>query len=353
MKQCIMAAMDKSIKTYSLPELASVMKELGQPAFRAQQLQEWLYQRHASSYDEMTNLPGSLRATLAERFPLTMPTVVDRQISKDGTRKYLVEFDDGIRVETVGIPSRNGDRLTVCFSTQAGCPIACAFCATGQEGFARNLTPGEIVDQVLIVQEDMGKRVTNAVGMGQGEPFLNYDNTMAALHILNHKKGLEIGARHISVSTCGVLPGLERFSEEPEQFTLAVSLHAARQPIRDLIMPNVARYKLPSLKEALQNYVAKTNRRVTLEYIMIEGVNDAPADLKALQKFCSNLLCHVNLIPITAIEGSEFQPSSPETINLWLSEISKKGTEATLRDSRGSDISGACGQLKNTFKPCN
>ena len=172
--------MDKSIKTYSLPELASVMKELGQPAFRAQQLQEWLYQRHASSYDEMTNLPGSLRATLAERFPLTMPTVVDRQISKDGTRKYLVEFDDGIRVETVGIPSRNGDRLTVCFSTQAGCPIACAFCATGQEGFARNLTPGEIVDQVLIVQEDMGKRVTNAVGMGQGEPFLNYDNTMAA-----------------------------------------------------------------------------------------------------------------------------------------------------------------------------
>ena len=323
MKQCIMATMDKSIKTYSLPELASVMKELGQPAFRAQQLQEWLYQRHASSYDEMTNLPGSLRATLAERFPLTMPTVVDRQISKDGTRKYLVEFDDGIRVETVGIPSRNGDRLTVCFSTQAGCPIACAFCATGQEGFARNLTPGEIVDQVLIVQEDMGKRVTNAVGMGQGEPFLNYDNTMAA------------------------------FSEEPEQFTLAVSLHAARQPIRDLIMPNVARYKLPSLKEALQNYVAKTNRRVTLEYIMIEGVNDAPADLKALQKFCSNLLCHVNLIPINAIEGSEFQPSSPETINLWLSEISKKGTEATLRDSRGSDISGACGQLKNTFKPCN
>ena len=242
MKQCIMAAMDKSIKTYSLPELASVMKELGQPAFRAQQLQEWLYQRHASSYDEMTNLPGSLRATLAERFPLTMPTVVDRQISKDGTRKYLVEFDDGIRVETVGIPSRNGDRLTVCFSTQAGCPIACAFCATGQEGFARNLTPGEIVDQVLIVQEDMGKRVTNAVGMGQGEPFLNYDNTMAALRILNHKKGLEIGARHISVSTCGSLPVLERFSEEPEQFTLAVSLHAARQPIRDLIMPNVARY---------------------------------------------------------------------------------------------------------------
>lgn len=326
------------------------MKELAQPSFRAQQLTEWLYQRHASSYDEMTNLPAALRAALSERFPLTMPEIVNRQVSRDGTRKYLIEFDDGIRVETVAIPSRGGDRLTVCFSTQAGCAIGCAFCATGREGFARNLTPGEIVDQVLIAQDDMGKRVTNVVGMGQGEPFLNYDNTMAALRILNNKKGLEIGARHISVSTCGILPGIERFSEEPEQFTLAVSLHAARQGVRDLLMPNVARFKLGNLKSALQEYIAKTNRRVTLEYIMIDGVNDADEDLKALQKFCANLLCHVNLIPINAIEGSVFQPSEPETINRWLNAIQKKGTEATLRDSRGSDIDGACGQLKNTFK---
>lgn len=342
--------MDKPIKTYALSELPSLMKELGQPSFRAQQLTEWLYQRHASSYDEMTNLPAALRAALSERFPLTMPEIVNRQVSRDGTRKYLIEFDDGIRVETVAIPSRGGDRLTVCFSTQAGCAIGCAFCATGREGFARNLTPGEIVDQVLIAQDDMGKRVTNVVGMGQGEPFLNYDNTMAALRILNNKKGLEIGARHISVSTCGILPGIERFSEEPEQFTLAVSLHAARQGVRDLLMPNVARFKLGNLKSALQEYIAKTNRRVTLEYIMIDGVNDADEDLKALQKFCANLLCHVNLIPINAIEGSVFQPSEPETINRWLNAIQKKGTEATLRDSRGSDIDGACGQLKNTFK---
>ena len=345
-----MTAMDKPIKTYALSELPSLMKELGQPSFRAQQLTEWLYQRHASSYDEMTNLPAALRAALSERFPLTMPEIVNRQVSRDGTRKYLIEFDDGIRVETVAIPSRGGDRLTVCFSTQAGCAIGCAFCATGREGFARNLTPGEIVDQVLIAQDDMGKRVTNVVGMGQGEPFLNYDNTMEALRILNNKKGLEIGARHISVSTCGILPGIERFSEEPEQFTLAVSLHAARQGVRDLLMPNVARFKLGNLKSALQEYIAKTNRRVTLEYIMIDGVNDADEDLKALQKFCANLLCHVNLIPINAIEGSVFQPSEPETINRWLNAIQKKGTEATLRDSRGSDIDGACGQLKNTFK---
>lgn len=345
-----MTAMDKPIKTYALSELPSLMKELGQPSFRAQQLTEWLYQRHASSYDEMTNLPAALRAALSERFPLTTPEIMNRQVSRDGTRKYLIEFDDGIRVETVAIPSRGGDRLTVCFSTQAGCAIGCAFCATGREGFARNLTPGEIVDQVLIAQDDMGKRVTNVVGMGQGEPFLNYDNTMAALRILNNKKGLEIGARHISVSTCGILPGIERFSEEPEQFTLAVSLHAARQGVRDLLMPNVARFKLGNLKSALQEYIAKTNRRVTLEYIMIDGVNDADEDLKALQKFCANLLCHVNLIPINAIEGSVFQPSEPETINRWLNAIQKKGTEATLRDSRGSDIDGACGQLKNTFK---
>ena len=342
--------MDKPIKMYALSELPSLMKELAQPSFRAQQLTEWLYQRHASSYDEMTNLPAALRAALSERFPLTMPEIVNRQVSRDGTRKYLIEFDDGIRVETVAIPSRGGDRLTVCFSTQAGCAIGCAFCATGREGFARNLTPGEIVDQVLIAQDDIGKRVTNIVGMGQGEPFLNYDNTMAALRILNNKKGLEIGARHISVSTCGILPGIERFSEEPEQFTLAVSLHAARQGVRDLLMPNVARFKLGNLKSALQEYIAKTNRRVTLEYIMIDGVNDADEDLKALQKFCANLLCHVNLIPINAIEGSVFQPSEPETINRWLNAIQKKGTEATLRDSRGSDIDGACGQLKNTFK---
>ena len=345
-----MTAMDKPIKTYSLPKLASLMKELGQPAFRAQQLTEWLYRRHATEYDEMTNLPGSLRSVLAQRFPLTVPKIVDRQVSHDDTRKYLLTFDDGTCVETVAIPSRTGDRLTVCFSTQAGCAIGCAFCATGREGFARNLTPGEIADQVIIAQEDMGKRVTNVVGMGQGEPFLNYDNTMAALRILNDKKGLEIGARHISVSTCGIVPGIQRFSEEHEQFTLAVSLHAARQGIRDLLMPNVARFKLGSLKEALQLYIARTNRRVTLEYIMIEGVNDTEEDLKALQKFCSHLLCHVNLIPINAVPGSEFQPSDPNTINHWLAAIQKKGIEATLRDSRGSDIDGACGQLKNTSK---
>ena len=256
--------MEKPIKSYGLDELPDIIESLGQPSFRAKQLAQWLYVHHADSYDQMTNLPTALRARLAECFPLHAPSLAERRTSRDGTRKYLVEYHDGTCVETVAIPSRSGDRLTVCFSTQAGCSMQCAFCATGQAGFERNLVPGEIADQVLLAQNDMGRRVTNIVGMGQGEPFLNYRNVLAALRILNDPQGLAIGARHISISTCGVIEGIERFSHEPEQFTLAVSLHAARQSTRDLLMPRVARYKLPDLKQALMRYVKKTNRRVTL-----------------------------------------------------------------------------------------
>lgn len=339
--------MNKPIKAYSLKELPDVVKALGQPAFRAKQLSQWLYVHHVSSYDEMTNLPAALREALAEHHPLHEATIVDKRVSTDGTRKYLIQFHDGVCVETVAIPSRSEERLTVCFSTQAGCSMKCAFCATGQAGFERNLLPGEIVDQVLLAQKDTERRVTNVVGMGQGEPFANYDNTLAALRILNDK-GIGIGARHISVSTCGIIPGIERFASEPEQFTLAVSLHAARQSVRDLIMPSVAKYKLRELKQALSAYTEQTNRRVTLEYIMIEGVNDTEADLSALNTFCTNLLCHVNLIPINTVPGSAFQPSSRETVNRWVDSIRAHGKEATVRDSRGSDIEGACGQLKNT-----
>lgn len=340
--------MDAPIKSFSLAALDELVRDVGQPSFRAKQIAQWLYVHRARSYDEMTNLPASLRAVLSERFPLYTPRVVERRISADGTRKYVIEYEDGVRAETVAIPSSAGDRLTVCFSTQAGCAMGCTFCATGKEGLSRSLLPGEIADQVLIAQEDMGRRVSNVVGMGQGEPFLNYDNTLAALHILNDKKGLAIGARHISVSTCGILSGINRLSNEPEQFTLAVSLHAARQSVRDGLMPKVSRYDLRALKAALQSYVAKTNRRVTLEYIMIQGVNDTQEDLEALCAFCSGLLCHVNLIPMNAINAMPFQPSRPATVSQWLSAIQSRGTEATLRDSRGSDIAGACGQLKNS-----
>lgn len=342
--------MNTPIKTYSYDQLISILKDMGQPAFRGKQLFEWLYQKGVCSYDEMTNIPASLRQDLALTHPLHVPNVLEEAISTDGTRKYLLELHDHVIVETVAIPSRDGSRLTVCFSTQAGCPMACSFCATGKEGFTRNLTPGEIIDQILTVQHRMGRRVTNVVGMGQGEPFLNYSNVLSALRIMNHEKGLGIGARHICISTCGIPSGIERFSNEPEQFTLAISLHAAQQQVRTSLMPKTASHPLTELREKLNAYIEKTNRRITFEYIMINGVNDTKADLNALLEYCEGMLCHINFIPINAIEGSPYQPSTSQTVELWLSKVNNAGIEATLRDSRGSDIDGACGQLKNSYR---
>ena len=219
----------------------------------------------------------------------------------------------------------------------------------GKEGLSRNLTPGEIVDQVLTVQRLMNRRVSNVVGMGQGEPFLNYENVLATLRIMNNSKGLGIGARHICVSTCGIIPGIKRFASEPEQFTLAVSLHAAKQQTRLELMPKTEKFPLSQLKQALLDYIEATNRRVTFEYIMIKDVNDTESDLQELLQFCKGLLCHINLIPINAVPDSPYKPSSQRTIQHWIDVAGHHGVETTLRDSRGSDIAGACGQLKNTF----
>lgn len=334
------------IKDYSLNQLSELLKEYGQPAFRAGQIAQWLYQTGVSSFDEMTNLPKKLRESLAAEHPLYQPSIIDKQISQDGTRKYLLSFHDGCLAETVGIPSHDG-RLTVCFSTQIGCAMGCVFCATGREGFTRNLSVGEIIDQVLIVQDDFGKRVTNLVGMGQGEPFLNYDAVVAALEILNSKKGLEIGARKITISTCGIIKGIERFSQVKEQYTLAISLHAARQSVCDLIMPHASSNPLPQLRKALDKYLGKTNRRVTLEYTLISGINDSEEDLAALLSFADGLLCHINLIQLNTVPGSPFQPSSTEITEHWKAAAEQRGFETTIRISKGSDIFGACGQLKN------
>lgn len=342
--------MNTPIETYSLTQLQELVARAGQPRFRTKQLVEWLYRHNVSSYDEMTNLPTSFRSFLAEEAPLAHSEIKDRRISSDGTRKYVFELYDGALVEAVGIPSHGSkERLTVCFSTQVGCAMACAFCATGTEGFTRNLGMGEILRQIIDVQEDMGCRVTNLVGMGQGEPFFNYDHVRDALQVANDPHGLEIGARRITVSTCGIIPGIQRFEQEPQQYTLAVSLHAARQTVRDMLMPKAARYSLLELKQALGSYTNKTNRRVTLEYLMIDGVNDSLKDRDALETFCSNLLCHINFLPMNAVSDSPFQPSPDRTVEAWLDHFNRNGIEATLRTSRGSDIEGACGQLKNAL----
>jgi 23S rRNA (adenine2503-C2)-methyltransferase len=341
----------RSIKSLNSAQLASVLADMGQPKFRTKQIVEWLYGKGAASFDEMSNLPATLRESLAGAFCIDVPRIHTRQISRDGTRKYLLELSDGCFVETVGIPSNDGTHLTVCFSTQVGCPMGCVFCATGTLGFTRNLAIGEIYDQVRIVGDDFDMRVSNVVGMGQGEPFANYDNVLDALRLMNSSSGLEIGARHITVSTCGVFQGIERFMGEPEQFTLAISLHAAIQKTRDLIMPGVATQQLGELRELVERYTDKTGRRVTFEYALIKGVNDDEKHLDALIHYCSGLLCHVNLIPLNRIDAAAavnreiFEPS--DNMDRFVSRLEDARIQATVRNSRGSDIDGACGQLAN------
>lgn len=337
------------IKALSREDIATVVtEELGQPAFRAKQLIQWLYGKNVASYDAMTNLPAALRAALAEKYPLHFPEIARKQVSTDGTRKYLLRLCDGSSVETVGIPSKN--RLTVCISTQVGCPLRCDFCATGKSGYVRNLGIGEIVDQVAVVAQDFGQRVSSVVMMGQGEPFLNYDAVIEAARILNSKEGFEIGARHITISTAGILPQFRRLAAEPEQFTLAVSLHSAIQDTRDEIMPGVRKYPLDRLRDSLISYTEATGRRPTYEYALIEGVNDSDEQLKALVAFCRRTLCHVNLIALNKVPGSRYNPASAERMSLFEKRLTEAGIETSVRNSRGSDIDAACGQLKQRIQ---
>lgn len=340
--------MSVPVKEFSVDGLTDMMTQAGLSAFRARQILTWVYEKGARSYDEMTNVPKVIREQFELAFPLYVPEIALKQESVDGSRKYLLRFHDGVAVETVGLPSSDG-RLTVCCSSQAGCAMACEFCATGKGGFVRDLAPGELVDQVLAVQQDFDQRVTNVVVMGQGEPFLNYDATFAALRIMNDEKLLNIGARHITVSTCGLVDGIERFMKEPEQFTLAVSLHSARQDVRDRLMPRVQNQRLGALRQALDTYATATGRRFSLEYALMSGVNDAAEDLDALVDYCRRLLCHVNLIPLNEVEGSAFKPVPLPRMREWRDTLEANGIPASIRLSRGADISGACGQLANQF----
>ena len=334
----------RDIRLLDLEELQNLVKELGQPAFRAKQLNEWIHEKNVCSFDEMTNIPVAMREKLSERFSFNVPVELVKQVSKDGSRKYLLQFADGVSVETVGMPNRN--KLAVCISSQAGCAMGCAFCATGLAGLSRSLTAQEMVDQVLHVSRDFGERVTSVVFMGQGEPFANFDATIDALRALNDPDGLAIGARHLTVSTCGVIPGIRRFAELPEQFTLAISLHSAVQGTRNQLMPGVKKYTLPRLHEAIQLYVEKTGRRPTYEFAMIDGINDTNPEMQALIDFCAGTLCHVNLIQLNNIPDSPFRPSPIEKVETLQRRLTMHGVETTIRNSRGSDIDAACGQLK-------
>jgi 23S rRNA (adenine2503-C2)-methyltransferase len=324
--------------------LAAALAGLGQPAFRTTQVVRWLYGRDVHSFEEMTDLPAALRERLAAQFSIGIAEIVARQESSDGTRKYLVRFGDGTSVETVGLP--DGERLTVCFSTQAGCAMGCAFCATGRSGFVRDLTGGEMVRQLQLVATDFGRRVTNAVAMGQGEPFANYDATLAAMRFTNAPDGLGIGARHLTVSTCGLLPGIRRFATEPEQFTLAVSLHSAVQATRDRLMPGLSGIPLAALRQTVLDYAETSGRRPTLEYALAAGVNDTDAERTALVEFCREALVHVNLIPVNPVAGAGLDRSTSERARAFRDALKDSGTEASIRVERGADIDAACGQLR-------
>lgn len=337
------------IASFDIHALGGILADLGQPAFRRKQLVAWLYGRLAPSFEVMSDLPTSLRADLAQRYTLAHPEPVEVLHASDGTRKYLWRFADGVMVESVGIPA--GDRLTVCYSTQAGCAMGCRFCATGRGGFVRDLLPGEMVWQVALVAADFGIRASNAVAMGQGEPFNNYDATLGALRIMNAQEGPAIGARHLTISTCGVIPGIERLAREPEQFTLAVSLHSAVQATRDRLMPGVRRWPLGALQSTLIDYTQRTGRRPTLEFALIAGENDTPAEVAALVAFARGWMCHVNLIPVNPVAGTGAGRPADTRVAEVEATLTAAGVETTIRTERGTDIDAACGQLTQKHRP--
>lgn len=332
------------IRSLNHDQLTYALSSMGEPAFRVKQIEAWLWQKNARSFNDMTNLSKKLRIQLEEKFALYSPTLVSKQVSQDGSRKYLLRFQDGVMAECVGMPTKN--KLAICVSTQAGCAMGCVFCATGKAGLTRSLTGYEIYEQALFIQDDFQMRVASAVLMGQGEPLTNYDASIFALKMMNSADGLGVGARHLTISTCGILPNIIKFSHEKEQFTLAVSLHSAVQSTRDYLMPGVKRFNLQHLHDTMNLYVEATGRRPTYEYALIKGVNDTDEELAALCDFCAGTLAHVNLIQLNKIDDSPFLPTSEKRAEYFVKTLKRFGVEATIRHSRGADIDAACGQLK-------
>lgn len=341
-----------NLRRLSHDDLVYQLKLMHLPAFRAKQIEDWLWHYNIGSLNDITNISKALRAQLAKQFYLYAPRAINKQVSQDGSRKYLLLLEDGISVECVGMP--NGDKLSVCVSSQAGCAMGCVFCATGKAGLRRNLFADEIYQQALFIRDDFdGMRISNIVLMGQGEPLTNYTQALRALRLFNNPLGLGIGARHLTLSTCGIIPNIAKFAQEAEQFTLAVSLHSAVQKTRDYLMPGVKKFSLVNLYNMMQTYVQKTKRRPSYEYALIKGVNDTPEELQALCDFCRGTLCHVNLIQLNEIDDSPFKPTSEKRAQEFVRALNACGVEATIRVSRGQDIDAACGQLQQRSCPLN
>ena len=337
----------KHLKSMTQPEIGAVLKELNQPAFRAKQLFAWLH-KGVRSYSEMTNLPKGLRDVLEEQYPILAPQVVRKQESqRDGTIKYLWKLSDGNCVETVLMRYHYGN--TVCISTEVGCRMGCAFCASTLGGLVRRLEPFEMLDQVLFTQIDSGLPISHIVLMGIGEPLDNFDNVMRFLELVNSPDGMNISMRHISLSTCGLVPKIDELAEKKLQLTLSVSLHAPSDEIRNTIMPVNKAYPTEELLQACRRYYQATGRRISFEYAMIDGVNDTEAAAKLLLKRLKGLPAHMNLIPLNHVEESPLKPSTRKAVQRFQQILEEGGIPATVRRTLGGDIDASCGQLRRKY----
>ncbi len=341
--------MDRKLDLLNLTieDLEDFFIEMGQQKFRAKQVFQWVH-KGVKDIDEMTNLSKEFREKLKSAAYINKLEVVGKLVSKiDGTTKYLFKLMDGNIVESVLMKYEHG--LSVCISSQVGCKMGCKFCASTGVGFMRNLTSAEMLDQVLTIQNDAGSRVGNVVVMGIGEPFDNYDNLVKFIRLINNKDGMNLGARHIAVSTCGLVPEIIKLSKESLPVTLSISLHAPNDEAREKIMPVNKRYSIDKLIEACKIYTETTNRRITFEYALIDGVNDLIECAQQLSGLLKGMLCHVNLIPVNSVTNSGFKKSSKERIYKFKEVLEKRGIETTVRRELGADIDAACGQLRRSL----
>ena len=334
----------KNLKDYTLAELEDIIVNLGEAKFRAKQIFKWIYDG-AESFEEMNNIPKSLREKLDKEYCVNILKIKEKFVSNiDETRRYLLQLDDGNFIESVLMKYHHG--YTICVSSQVGCAMGCTFCASTRGGKVRNLTAGEIIGQVMTVQKDLGERISNIVMMGMGEPLDNFENVLRFLENVNNPLGLNIGHRHISLSTCGLVDKIMELADKELQITLSISLHATNDEKRSEIMPVNRKYNIKALIDGCNYYIKKTNRRISFEYTLISGVNDKPEDAKQLLKLISGMLCHVNLIPVNEVKETGYVSSNKKAVENFREILEKGGISATVRREMGADISAACGQLR-------
>ena len=335
--------MKENIRNFSLDEVERVISSMSEPRYRAAQVFRWLYQKGAESFSEMSDVPEKLRFRLNQKYTIDSLQSDHMFVSEDGTKKFIFKLRDNRYIESVMIPDEN--RNTVCISTQVGCKYNCVFCASGKMGFIRNLDVSEIIGQILYIKLKENVKISNVVFMGMGEPFDNYDALIKAISIINAREGLNIGARKITVSTSGIVPGIKKFADAGWQVRLSVSLHAPDDATRSSLMPVNKKYPVAVLLDACNYYISRTGRRITFEYILIAGVNDKENHLFGLERIAKKLHADINVIPYSRIKNCGFTSPSAEKIRWFVGSLRKKGIKATVRNSRGSDINAACGQL--------